>query len=139
MIRAGLERKLKSNSVIAYTMNLKEKLFHWLPRLLGFFIVIFVSILSGVRFNGLSFSDKLWSVMTNLIPAIIVLMVLIFSYYRELSGGIIYILLGLFLIILFTKNTSPIQKPSIPGLISSILMVITGILFIFSFVYKKGK
>lgn len=120
-------------------MNLKEKLFHWLPRLLGFFIVIFVSILSGVRFNGLSFSDKLWSVMTNLIPAIIVLMVLLFSYYRELSGGIIYILLGLFLIILFTKNTSPIQKPSIPGLISSILMVITGILFIFSFVYKKGK
>jgi hypothetical protein len=82
-----------------------NKLLFWTPRILGIIFVIFLMMFSlDVIKPGLT----LWQILVGLfkhnIPALILLFALIISWKREIVGGIVFILAGLFYILMLTMN-----------------------------------
>jgi hypothetical protein len=92
----------------------------WLARGLSFFFAIFISLFASDTFyEKLEFWDKALELLLHLTPTFLVLLVLLVSWYQELTGSIIYSLLSMMYIIIFWGRFNLI-----------IYLIISGVLFL---------
>jgi len=105
---------------------MKEKLLYWIPRIFTILALMFMLMFSFDAFEGEgSVAHKLASFFMNNLPFLILTLILIIAWNRELWGGILFI--GAFIAAtVFFKSFS-----GNPGsLIIIIPFLITGVLFI---------
>lgn len=73
-----------------------SKFIYWTPRILGIFFILFLAMFSLDIFEGnYGFWGTILGLFMHNIPAIILLIVLIISWKRELVGAIVFTLAGL--------------------------------------------
>jgi hypothetical protein len=87
-------------------MKKNNKLLFWTPRILGIMFILFLMMFSlDVFESGLT----LWQIVVGLfmhnIPALLLLIVLIISWKHEIVGGIVFILAGLFYVLMLTMDS----------------------------------
>lgn len=116
--------------------------FHWIPRILSIFGILFISIFALDAFApGKSLLNQIRDFAIHLIPSLVLLFFLILSWKHELTGGILFLLAGLlFTPLIFSINYERTQSFWISlgiVLFINIPFVITGILFIIS--YRKAR
>ncbi len=114
------------------------------PRVLGILAVLFISIFALDAFEpGLSIWKQLAGFAIHLIPSLVLLVVLVIAWKRELTGGILFAVIGLvFTPIIYYHNYS--LNHSVWMSLSIILMVtfpfiLVGILFIISHYKMKTE
>ena len=124
-------------------MKTSIRIFHWLPRIICIFAILFVSLFAADAFSpGLTIWQQLSGFLMQLIPSFILVALLIVAWKWEYIGGIIFIVIGLGLSpFIFMHNYN--MNHSIGMSLGIILMitfpfVVVGILFIISH-YKKKK
>jgi len=116
--------------------------FHWLPRILAILGILFISIFALDAFTpDKSLLDQIRDFLIHLIPSFILLILLILSWRYELTGGILFLIIGLlFIPLVYSMNYTRTNSFWISaGIVCTINLpfVIVGILFILS--YKKTK
>lgn len=73
-----------------------NKFIYWIPRVLSIFFVLFLALFSLDVFEGnYGFWGTALALFMHNIPALILLVILIISWKREIVGGIGFILAGL--------------------------------------------
>ena len=120
------------------------KIIHWIPRILCIFAILFVSLFALDAFQpDKTIWEQLGDFIMHLIPSFILLIFLIIAWKRELIGGVVFTLIGVFLSpFIFKMNYN--MNHSIPmslGIIASITFpfIVVGILFITSYYLKKKQ
>jgi hypothetical protein len=117
-------------------------LFHWIPRILCILAILFISIFALDSFaEGESLWNQLGAFMIHLIPSFFLLIILIVSWKWELTGGILFMVIGLGLTpfvynLNYNMNNSVLMSLGIVLLIT-IPFVIVGGLFILGYYLKK--
>ncbi len=124
-------------------MKTSTKLLHWIPRIICILAILFVSIFAADAFApGLSIWQQLLAFVIHLVPSFVLLALLVIAWKWELTGGIVFTIIGLGLSpFIFFKNYQMNHSVGLSlGIISMINMpfVIVGILFIVSY-YRKKK
>ena len=77
-------------------MKISIKVFHWLPRIICVFAILFVSVFAADAFQPkLTIWQQLGAFIMHLIPSFILLSFLIVAWNWEYIGGIIFIVIGL--------------------------------------------
>ncbi len=107
------------------------KLLLLLPRLISILAITFVSIffLDALDHGGLN--EQLFDVMMHLIPTLVLTIILAIAWKWELIGGIIYVLLGIFISpLIYTNSYLTIALVTSP-------FILSGFLFILSHFMKK--
>lgn len=109
-----------------------KKLFFWLPRILIILFALFLAIFSLDIFDGnYGFWGTILGLFMHNIPSLILVIILIISWRRDLVGAIIFFILGIACIIGFFINLGKVNPILIIG---SIVFILIGILF-----YKNKK
>jgi hypothetical protein len=86
-------------------MKNQNKLFFWTPRILGIIFVLFLIMFSLDVFQpGLNAWQITVGLFMHNIPALLLLIVLLISWRYEMVGGIIFILAGLFCILMLSRS-----------------------------------
>lgn len=86
-------------------MNKPNKFIYWTPRILSILFIFFLALMSLDVFEGENnLSNILLGLFIHNIPAIILLVILIISWRKEIVGGIAFILSGVLYSILILKN-----------------------------------
>ncbi|MEM3573202.1 MAG: hypothetical protein QXJ62_03090 [Nitrososphaeria archaeon] len=115
----------------------KSKL-NWIPRII---LILQATLLSFFAFDAfdrnVSFTQKISAFIVHLIPTYIIIFLLIISWFKPVSGGIICILIGLIFGSLFNvwkifiqpnpMNIFPLIIIVLPLLLSGILFIILGV------------
>jgi hypothetical protein len=123
-------------------MKKSIELFHWIPRILCILAILFISMFALDSFaEGVSFWNQLSAFMVHLIPSFFLLIILIVSWKWELTGGILFMVIGLGLTpfiynLNHNMNNSVLMSLGIVLLIT-IPFVIVGALFIIGYYMKK--
>lgn len=82
------------------------KFVYWTPRILGIMFVLFLMLFSLDVFDlKLTFWQIIFGLFMHNIPALILLIVLIISWKHEIVGGIVFILAGLFYILMLINKS----------------------------------
>jgi len=82
-----------------------NKLLFWTPRILGIIFVLFLMMFSLDVFEpGLTVQQIAIGLFMHNIPALFLLIILIISWKYEIVGGIVFILAGLFYILMLAMN-----------------------------------
>ncbi len=122
-------------------MKASHTFFYWLPRILCILAILFISMFALDSFSSEeSFTEQLGDFIKHLIPSFVLLYLLIFSWKKELIGGIIFMILGLGLSPFIFKMNYNMNESFWMSL--GIIMVITipffivGVLFLVSY-YKN--
>lgn len=122
-----------------YSLNF----FYWIPRVLCILAILFVSMFALDAFSSEeSFIVQLGDFIMHLIPSFVLLYLLIFTWKKELIGGIIFMIIGLGLSpFIFSKNYE--MNNSLWMSIGVILTItipffIVGVLFIISYFKNKN-
>ena len=123
-------------------MEKNIKIFHWLPRIMCIFAILFISLFAADAFAPeLTIRQQLAAFLIHLIPSFILIAILIVAWKWELLGGIIFTIIGLGLSpLVYIKNFQMNHSVSMSlGIIASITLpfIIVGILFIISHHFKK--
>ena len=109
---------------------MNHKILFWIPRILGIIFAVFISLFALDAFTDgytwLTFAGFL----IHLIPTYLLIIALVIAWKWNLIGGIIYLALGVFYIII--SSAEPIAF-----LIVGIPVIITGGLFILEWYLKK--
>jgi hypothetical protein len=125
-------------------MNASVKVLKWLPRIICILVILFISMFSLDAFApGLTLWQQLGGFMIHNIPSFVLLVFLIFAWKRELTGGIIFIILGFILsllVFLLNHYRNHFSLGRSLGIVAMIALpfVVAGILFIMSY-YRKKK
>jgi hypothetical protein len=78
-----------------------NKFIYWIPRVLGILFVLFLTVFSWDVFDGnYGFWGTILALFIHNIPALILLIILIISWKREIVGGVAFIIAGLLYIAL---------------------------------------
>ena len=112
-------------------MSKKEKNYlYWTPRILAIISILFISMFAlDVFSEGYGFWVTIWALIMHLVPTFILVIVLIIAWRWEHVGGIIYILLGAFYIIM-TANKASLDQAWLAYLMISGPLFLIGILFL---------
>jgi hypothetical protein len=87
-------------------MENNNKLLFWTPRILGIMFVLFLMMFSLDVFEpGLTAWQIAVGLFMHNIPALVLLVALIFSWKHEAVGGIVFITAGLLYILMLAMNT----------------------------------
>jgi len=90
-------------------MDMKKKInkyLYWTPRILSIIFILFLTMFSlDVFSSDLSFWQIALGLFMHNIPTFILIAVLIISWKHEIIGGIVFILAGLFYIIILLMNS----------------------------------
>jgi hypothetical protein len=115
----------------------KNKLIYWTPRILSIIYILFLALFSLDIFDGnYGFWGTIIGLFMHNIPSLVLLIVLLISWKREIVGGIIFILAGLLYIIRLLMN--PFEWYMLSwALIIAGPAFLTGILFLINW-YKKS-
>jgi hypothetical protein len=106
-------------------ISLKQA-WYWLPRILGFLLIVFIELFAlDVFAEGYNILDLLVALFMHSIPAILLTIALIIAWKWESLGGGLYVLLGLFYIIMARGRVDSVSILVIAG-----IPFIIGILFI---------
>jgi hypothetical protein len=124
-------------------MKNSKSIFHWLPRIICILAILFISMFAADAFEpGLTIWQQLGAFFIHLIPSFILLVILILAWYKELAGGIIFIIIGLVLTpFIFNHNYKMNESVWMSlGIIMTITVpfILVGTLFIVSHKLKKG-
>lgn len=116
-----------------------NRLIYWTPRVLSIVYILFLALFSLDVFDG---TTGFWNIALALfmhnIPSLLLLIVLIISWKREIVGGIVFILFGVAYIAL-TAFRVPWYLALSWGLIIAGPAFLTGILFLVGWKQKKKK
>jgi hypothetical protein len=119
------------------------KNFHWIPRILSIFAILFVSVFAADSFDtNLTWWEQISGFIIHLVPSFILALVLIIAWNKELLGGIIFIVLGfIFTPIVFSMNYRGNHSIGISlSVIAAVTFpfIVIGVLFLISH-YRKRK
>ena len=123
-------------------MNKSIKVFHWLPRIICIAAIFFVAVYSISSFASEHSGQNMGGFLIHLIPTIVLILLLIAAWKWELTGGIIFILIGMAMSPLIFADIYKLNETV--GKSLSVVMtlfipfIIVGALFILSF-YKKKR
>ena len=82
----------------------KHKFLYWSPRILAIILIIFFSLFALDLFSGgYTPSQVLIGLFIYLIPSFILIGITIFAWNNEKVGGVLFMILGLIIIVLFTN------------------------------------
>ena len=113
-----------------------NKYIYWAPRILSIIFILFLMLFSLDIFEmNLNFWGTLLGLFMHNIPALILLVIVIISWKREIVGGIAFILAGLIYITLLLVNI--LKDPSLWSLIIAGPSFLIGILFLINWNKKK--
>ena len=124
-------------------MKTSTKVLHWLPRIICILAILFIGMFSlDVFAPGLTIWQQLGGFLIHNIPTFVILAVLIVAWKWELTGGIIFIILGIVLFIFVYlinhyRNQFSVGQSLLNGTMIAIPIVVVGILFIWSHNKKK--
>jgi len=105
----------------------------WAPRILALLIAAFAVLMALDNFTSVATADKqVIGFFISIVPAIALIAGMIIALRRKLAGGIAIILMGIIMSVLLK-----ISMKSLPFLILSTPVIVTGILFILSHFYEK--
>jgi len=111
---------------------MKKSILFWLPRILVIGYILFISIFSLDAFYGEnSFWQELGSFFKHLIPSIVLSILLLISWKRDFTAGMIFLVSGLLLTFLYSTFRS---VPSFVCL--SCPLYLAGLLFLISYALK---
>lgn len=83
-----------------------REILHWLPRLLGIVMAVFISIFAlDVFGEGYTIGELMIALFMHLVPTLILIILLVIAWRWPHIGGVLFILLGMAFIIL-TYNRS---------------------------------
>jgi hypothetical protein len=83
-----------------------KKLLFWTPRILGIMFVLFLMLFSLDVFEpGLTAWQIAVGLFMHNIPALVLLVALVFSWKHEAVGGIVFIAAGLLYMLMLAMNT----------------------------------
>ena len=104
----------------------------WTPRILGILFAIFISLFAlDVFSEGYGFWETIWALLMHLVPTAMVLVVLAISWRWEWVGGILFMALGLFYIVMAWG-----RFPWLTYLLISGPLFLVGILFLLNWRHK---
>ncbi len=110
-----------------------KNILYWFPRILMITFILFISFFAFDFFDGeKSFPAKPATFLIHLIPSVLLIVLLVLSWRRELIGGISFFLLGIIYILIAWGKFSVYTYLIILG-----PMFIAAILFIINWVNKK--
>jgi hypothetical protein len=123
-------------------MKTTLKILYWAPRVICIISILFISLFALDAFDpDLSIWQQIGGFLIHMIPSFILLTALLIAWKWELTGGIIFIILGLLLSsFLYTHNYR--MNQSVWLSLGIVLMmgfpfVLSGILFVLN--HKKRK
>jgi len=125
-------------------MNYPKNLIFWLPRVLCILAIAFISIFALDAFRShLTFWQQLRNFIIHMIPSFILIAILVIAWKREITGGIIFVTLGLILSpLVFIHNYRMNDSIGMSLLIIAVItipLIVVGLLFIFGGRIKKHK
>ena len=124
-------------------MKTSLKVLHWLPRIICILAICFVSLFAADAFApGLTIWQQIRDFLIHLIPTYILLIILIIAWKWELTGGIIFMIIGIgmspFVFMLnHNRNHFSIGTCILILLMITFPFIVTGALFIVSHMLKK--
>jgi hypothetical protein len=127
---------------IELEMKLKYKIFYWAPRVICILSILFISLFALDAFDpDLTIWQQIGGFLIHMVPSFILLAALLIAWRWELTGGIIFITLGLLLsALLYAHNYRMNQSVGLS--LGIVLMmgfpyVLAGILFVLN--HKNSK
>lgn len=114
-----------------------------MPRIIGIMAILFISLFALDAFTpGLSFWRQITGFFIHLIPSFVLTILLVVAWKWELTGGIVFTLIGLLMSpIVFSHNYRMNESFWLSlGIISSITFpfIVVGLLFILNHYRKKA-
>ena len=123
-------------------MKLKYKIIYWTPRVICILSILFISLFALDTFDpDLTIWQQIGGFLIHMIPSFMLLAALLIAWKWELTGGIIFIILGLLLSsFLYTHNYR--MNQSVWLSLGIVLMmgfpfVLSGILFVLNHKNRK--
>ena len=111
--------------------NIKRALF-WTPRILCILFAMFLSLFAlDVFSEGYGFWKTILALLIHLVPVYIVVIVLVIAWRWEWVGTILFIVLGLFYIVLFWG-----RFPLVTYVVMSGPLFLVGVLFMFNWIHR---
>ena len=123
-------------------MKPKYKILYWSPRVICILSILFISLFALDAFEpDLSIWQQIGGFLIHMIPSFILLAALLITWKWELTGGIIFIILGL-LVSSFLYTHNYIMNQSVWLSLGIVLMmgfplVLSGILFVLNHKNRK--
>lgn len=112
-----------------------EKVMFWIPRILAISFAVFISLFALDVFGaGYTFWESILGFLIHLIPTYLIIGAILIAWRFEILGGLIFIALGIFYIMMFWKHFDFITYLLISG-----PAFLTGGLFIAHHVIFKKK
>ena len=123
-------------------MSTTIKIFHWVPRIICILAILFVSLFAWDAFKPeLTLWQQIGDFLIHLIPSFVLLAILVVAWKWENIGGIIFLIIGIWLSpLIFVHNykmNNSIWASLVVILIITIPFVVVGILFLMSYNRKK--
>ena len=110
-----------------------NKWLYWIPRILAILFTVFISLFAlDVFAEGYTFWQAIGAFFIHLVPVYILLIALAIAWRFELVGGIAFIILGLWYVIMTFNRAHYSAILLIP-----VPLFIIGILFLVNFLIRK--
>ena len=82
-------------------MKTSEKVLHWAPRVLGIAFAAFISLFALDVFGaGVGFGEAILALLIHLVPTYLIVAAVLLGWHWEWPGGLAFIALGIFYILL---------------------------------------
>ena len=117
-----------------------NRFIYWTPRVLSIMFLCFLALFSLDMISpGLSFWQIAAGLFLHNIPVFLLLIVLSISWKREIIGGIVFIIVGIFFTVrmLATMLMNKFEWGGLSQLIIAAPALLTGILFIINWLKKR--
>jgi hypothetical protein len=124
-------------------MNKINRIFEWVPRVIGILSILFIIAFAADAFLTESVVWEKFDVfLQRIIPALLLIFILIMAWKRELTGGILFVIVGIvFTPVVFYMNYKMNHSVSLSLSIVSIItipFILVGALFILSYYFKNS-
>ena len=107
-------------------MKNSDKILHWAPRVLGIVLAAFISIFAlDVFGEGYGFWGTLLALIMHLVPTFLIVGALLAGWHWEWPGGVLFIGLAVFYMVMFRREMEPVIFLLIPG-----PLALVGVLFL---------
>lgn len=99
-----------------------DKVLFWAPRILAILYILFIGIFS--------LNSEGTGIIIELLPAVLLIVILIFTWRKPLSGGIIFLILGILFTLFFdtTRTVLTFFLISFPPILIGVLLLLSKIL-----------
>jgi len=114
-------------------MKTGEKILYWSPRVLGIAFAALISLFAlDVFGEGYGFWGTIWALLMHMVPTFLVVGALLTGWRWEWPGGVAFIGLAVFYMIMFKDREDWLTYILIPGPVALI-----GLLFLINWLRKR--